>query len=625
MCAPNAQSVEVFSRPASCPCLLYYAFEVEATRVDSLMMTEASYQSWRASAYADVPEYLPAYSRVGVTPAGNMADAMVRDTFLNTTGDYRLVVVPSSRSGTPSEATCIGEGEIIFEAIPTPCPVLSLEDPRFSSTGSKGGTQDDRGHRIVGGRDVTSSQEQALLVALFHDFTRDPFCGGSLIVDGLRLGVLTAAHCLANPPDFVSVGGLTPTSGRRFRVARVVSHPDYDSNTLRNDLGLLFLTASPEQAAALAGTGTLLNTDASGVPRAGSPVSVIGFGALREYFFANPTVHTLRKVDLPVHSTDDCNWAFGHPNAVEERTQLCAGGQQGCDSCQGDSGGPLLFTEADGTRVQAGVVSFGIGCARPGLPGVYTRVRMQVSVGVDGGALVVVMNDLDVVAAAGGPGLPFTLEYPSASASPLAADTTVRVVLNSIQDRPFLTSLRLEMDVVEARTWSKGVNCGSNVEVGALDSGDGRRYEADSGYSPGSTVWGRRVPLPTQLQSLRYTRGAGPLAYTILVPFPGRYRVTVTFTELYFQMAGRRQIDVYVGADADEEVQGSSDTTTGLVRVASAVDPFLAAGNVGSTPVSMTFPAAGDTLSASESVTVKLLSVKGDPMISTVWVEGIAT
>lgn len=340
MCAPDAPSVEVFSRPASCPCLVYYAFEVSSTEVDSLMMTEASYQSWQSDAYAGVPDYLPAYSQRGVTPAVNQADVMVLDTFLNTTGDYRLVVVRSSRLGTPSEATCIGEGEMIFEPIPTPCPVLTVEDPRLSSAGGKGGTQDDRGHRIVGGRDVTSSQEQALIVAMFHDYMRDPFCGGSLIVDGARLAVLTAAHCLVRPPDFVSVGGRTPLSGHRFRVkGEVVPHPDYDGVTLRNDLGLLFLTASPEQAAALAGTGALLNTDASGAPIAGSAVSVIGFGALREYFFANPTVHTLRKVDLPVHSTDDCNWAFGHPNAVENRTQLCAGGQQGCDSCQGTSRG----------------------------------------------------------------------------------------------------------------------------------------------------------------------------------------------------------------------------------------------------------------------------------------------
>lgn len=253
------------------------------------------------------------------------------------------------------------------------------------------------------------------------------------------------------------------------------------------------------------------------------------------------------------------------------------------------------------------------------------RRRMRVSVAVDGGAAVVAMANLDVVAAAGGSALPFTLDYPPASAPPLAADTTVRVALDALQDRPFLTSLRLETDVVEARTWSKGLNCGSNREVSALESGDGRLYEPDTGYSSGTTPWERRAPLPSQLQSLRYAAAARPLAYTILVPFPGRYRVTVTFTELYFQAAGRRRMDVYVGADADAAAQGSSATTTGLVRAASAVDVFAAAGNAGNTPVSMTFPADGNTLSASQSITVKLLSKVGDPMISTVWVEGIAT
>ena len=56
---------------------------------------------------------------------------------------------------------------------------------------------------------------------------------------------------------------------------------------------------------------------------------------------------------------------------------VCAGFTEGGkDSCQGDSGGPLVVPRSsnDASAIIYGVVSFGVGCAKPKNPGVYARV-----------------------------------------------------------------------------------------------------------------------------------------------------------------------------------------------------------------------------------------------------------
>ena len=53
---------------------------------------------------------------------------------------------------------------------------------------------------------------------------------------------------------------------------------------------------------------------------------------------------------------------------------LCAGWRNGeRDACHGDSGGPAM-AKIKGRWYVLGVVSTGIGCARPLLPGLYSRV-----------------------------------------------------------------------------------------------------------------------------------------------------------------------------------------------------------------------------------------------------------
>ena len=88
----------------------------------------------------------------------------------------------------------------------------------------------------------------------------------------------------------------------------------------------------------------------------------------------------LQSVGVNIFSNDYCN---ANSNAMSiSADEMCAGlpdqdgnglVDAGADSCQGDSGGPLVCPTNDKVTV-TGIVSWGIGCAGEGYPGVYGEV-----------------------------------------------------------------------------------------------------------------------------------------------------------------------------------------------------------------------------------------------------------
>ena len=233
--------------------------------------------------------------------------------------------------------------------------------------------------RIVGGRgaEITDWSWQVALVKGTASKGRAFNCGGSIISPRW---ILTAAHCLFDKKGTLSTelevvhGRNRPLSYEGIRADRLIPHPGYDPGTtdLENDIALIRLVENiPNTLPIQLSSGRLDDIFA----RPETCATVVGWGRTAED--PQSSVGTLRQAYLPILKNSDC--AVAYPGEVTD-SHICAGYPQGgVDSCQGDSGGPLMVRHGESSRyVQVGVVSWGKGCARPGFPGIYTRVSSYI-------------------------------------------------------------------------------------------------------------------------------------------------------------------------------------------------------------------------------------------------------
>uniref|UniRef100_A0A8B9D187 Ovochymase-1 n=1 Tax=Anser cygnoides TaxID=8845 RepID=A0A8B9D187_ANSCY len=208
-------------------------------------------------------------------------------------------------------------------------------------------------------------------------FLGDYQCSGVVISP---TWILTAAHCVqpSNKPLHWTVTAgdhdraLRESTEQVRQVKTIVVHPHFDVVNYDSDIALVQLDIPLEYNTAVRPVCLPNSTETLS---SSSLCTASGWGIIEE----GGRSKRLQQTQVPVLENEICerNYYFGHPGGITAR-MLCAGfvSVGGQDPCQGGSGGPLVCRKENGPFILYGVASWGVGCASPKKPGVYSRVRI---------------------------------------------------------------------------------------------------------------------------------------------------------------------------------------------------------------------------------------------------------
>ena len=220
---------------------------------------------------------------------------------------------------------------------------------------------------IVGGTDVPAGK-YPFIVSLQAGSSHH--CGATLVSPDK---VLTAAHCVERAGDGSGLSvlagqtSLSAATGTRHGVKRIHIHPRYGRDR-KADVAIVELKTPVEGIEPV----VLGGLEGASYEQPGRLLTAAGWGDLTENDREGPDV--MQHVAVPFIPHGECQRQYqGRGYVINPANEMCAS-RAGRDACQGDSGGPLFLRSADNRWVQLGVVSWGVGCARKGSPGVYARL-----------------------------------------------------------------------------------------------------------------------------------------------------------------------------------------------------------------------------------------------------------